>query len=71
MGGTGFSTLVERGQHVSAGEALGTVDLAAVAEAGYPATTLVIVTNTKKLTAVTPVASGDVAGGATILDIEN
>ncbi|MEJ6550267.1 beta-glucoside-specific PTS transporter subunit IIABC [Corynebacterium sp. USCH3] len=71
MGGTGFSTLVERGQHVSAGEALGTVDLAAVTDAGYPATTLVIVTNTKKLTAVTAVASGDVAGGATILDIEN
>jgi PTS system beta-glucosides-specific IIC component len=71
MGGSGFSTLVERGQHVSAGEPLGTVDVAAVVEAGYPATTLVIVTNTKKLTAVTPVAGCDVAGGATILDIEN
>lgn len=70
MGGDGFSTLVERGQHVTASDPLGTVDLAAVEAAGYPATTMVIVTNTKKLTTVTPVASGTVDSGTTILDIE-
>lgn len=70
MGGEGFSTLVERGQHVTAGDSLGTVDLGAVKDAGYPATTLVIVTNSRKLTTVTPVETGAVTEGATILDIE-
>lgn len=70
MGGEGFVTLVERGQHVTAGDALGTVDLAVVDKAGHPATTLVIVTNTKKLTSVTPVATGEIAQGDTIIDVE-
>lgn len=71
MAGEGFETLVERGQHVRAGDPLGTVDLAVVEKAGYPATTLVIVTNTKKLTSVTPVEPGEIAAGATVIDVEN
>lgn len=70
MGGEGFEKLVERGQHVTAGDPLCTVDLAAVEKAGYPATTMVIVTNSRKLTSVTAVENTEVADGETILTIE-
>lgn len=70
MAGEGFTTAVERGQHVNAGDVLGTVDLTAVAAAGYLPTTLVMITNSKKFTLVTPVASGEIAEGTSILDVE-
>ncbi|MHA2789647.1 beta-glucoside-specific PTS transporter subunit IIABC [Corynebacterium sp. S7] len=70
MRGEGFETLVEKGDMVEAGQHIGRADLAAIEAAGYPATTLVIVTNTKKLTAVTPTReSGTVGHNDTIIDI--
>jgi PTS system beta-glucosides-specific IIC component len=51
------------------GDLLATVDLAAVAAAGYDTTTMVTITNTKALASVTPHAAGPVAAGAPIIDI--
>ncbi|MDK6260652.1 beta-glucoside-specific PTS transporter subunit IIABC [Corynebacterium frankenforstense] len=70
MKGEGFTVDVTRGQHVAAGEQLGTVDLAEVAANNHPATTIVVVTNSRKLGAVIPTATGEVAAGAAVLDVE-
>ncbi|MGJ3509385.1 glucose PTS transporter subunit IIA [Enemella sp. A6] len=50
MNGTGFTVAVEKGQRVSKGDLLVTVDLDEVTKAGYETTTLVTVTNTKSIT---------------------
>lgn len=70
MNGEGFATAVEKGAVVTAGQAIGTVDLAAVEKAGHPATTMLIVTNSKKLSSVTPRARQSVDAGEDIIDIE-
>ncbi|WP_115787612.1 PTS glucose transporter subunit IIA [Arthrobacter silvisoli] len=61
---------VTRGQRVEGGQLLATADRASIAEAGYDATTLMVVTNTKNLTAVIPVGEGHVAHGVPALDVE-
>lgn len=70
MDGTGFEVAVEKKQHVEAGDVLATVDLEAVAAAGYPTTTLVTVTNSKKLARVEPVTSGTVRAGDPVITVE-
>lgn len=45
MEGEGFSKLVSEGQRVAAGDPLLDVDFSAVRRAGYPATTMMIVSN--------------------------
>ena len=45
MAGEGFSKLVSEGQRVAAGDPLLDVDFSAVRRAGYPATTMMIVSN--------------------------
>ena len=67
--GEGFTVLVTKGERVTRGEVLGTVDLEAVKAAGYDTTTMVVVTNTKNLTAVTPRTGEDVVVGDTVIDI--
>ena len=67
--GDGFTVLVTKGERVTRGEVLGTVDLEAVKAAGYDTTTMVVVTNTKNLTAVTPRTGEDVVVGDTVIDI--
>ena len=52
MNGTGFTVHVAAGEQVSAGDLLAEVDLAAIADAGYPATTLMTVTNTAAFASV-------------------
>ena len=52
MDGEGFTPHVTVGDHVQAGQPIVDVDLDAVAKAGYKATTLLIVTNSKKLSTV-------------------
>ena len=47
--GNGFQPQVTVGDHVAVGQPLVNVSLATIAEAGYKATTLVIITNSKKL----------------------
>lgn len=70
LGGEGFTVDVNRGQWVTAGDRLGTVDLASVQAAGLPTTTLVTVTNSQSLPGVTPHGGGTVRAGDVLLDIE-
>ncbi|WJY68923.1 glucose PTS transporter subunit IIA [Corynebacterium auris] len=70
MDGEGFEVAVEKKQRVEAGDLLATVDLAAIAEAGYPTTTLVTVTNTKKMSHVEPVTGGTVGAGTTVIEVQ-
>ena len=67
--GEGFTVLVSKGERVTRGEVLGTVDLGVVKAAGYDTTTMVVVTNTKNLTAVTPRTGEDVVVGDSVIDI--
>ncbi len=67
--GEGFTVLVTKGERVTRGETLGTVDLEVVKAAGYDPTTMVVVTNTKNLTAVTPRTGEDVVVGDSVIDI--
>jgi PTS system beta-glucosides-specific IIC component len=67
--GEGFTVHVTKGERVTRGEVLGTVDLEVVKAAGYDATTMVVVTNTKNLTAVTPRTGEDVTVGDSVIDI--
>jgi beta-glucoside PTS system EIICBA component len=69
MAGDGFTANVVKGQEVSKGDVLAVVDLAKVKAAGYDTTTVVVVTNTKKLADVAPTASGHVSAGASIVSV--
>ncbi|HXF02669.1 MAG TPA: beta-glucoside-specific PTS transporter subunit IIABC [Arthrobacter sp.] len=70
MKGEGFEPAVVRGQRVEAGDLLATMDRDKIREAGFSDLTIMVVTNTKNLTAVVPVASGQLGHGAPVLDIE-
>ena len=70
MGGDGFEAAVTRGQRVEAGDLLATADREKILAAGYDSTTLMVVTNTKALTAVVPVAKGNLVHGTPALDVE-
>lgn len=67
--GEGFTVSAAKGDRVVAGDVLATVDLEAVKAAGYDPMTIVVVTNTKSLTAVTPLAGQDVTVGDAVIDI--
>ncbi len=45
--GKGFTSQVVQGQHVTKGTVLGTFDKKVIADAGYPVTTMVVITNSK------------------------
>ncbi|CCF26837.1 sucrose-specific PTS transporter subunit IIBC [Leuconostoc citreum] len=47
LAGKGFESQVVQGQQVKKGDVLGTFDKQVISDAGYPVTTMVIVTNTK------------------------
>jgi len=47
------------------------VDLAAVREAGYDPTTILVVTNTASLAAVVPVVDGEVTTSTTVIEIDH
>lgn len=70
MKGEGFALAVARGDRVAAGDVLCRVDLQAIAAAGHPATTIMVVTNTAAMSQVIPVADGEVAAGAAAVDVE-
>lgn len=67
--GRHFDSMVTKGQRVEQGDVLAHVDLAAVEAAGYDTTTVVVVTNTAKLTDVTPVTAGPINLGDTALTV--
>lgn len=62
--GKHFTVAVSKGDMVSAGDELATVDFDAIKNAGYDTTTAVTVTNTAKLQEVTPAVAGPVEVGA-------
>ncbi|MBI4899381.1 MAG: PTS glucose transporter subunit IIA [Actinobacteria bacterium] len=67
--GEGFSVAVVKGQRVQQGDLLATVDLDVVRAAGYDPMTIVVVTNTKSLTAVSPIVGKDVAVGDPVIGV--
>lgn len=70
MKGEGFTPAVVRGQRVEAGELLATIDRDKIRAAGFSDMTIMVVTNTKALTAVVPVGEGHLGQGVPVLDIE-
>ncbi|MDR6417622.1 beta-glucoside-specific PTS transporter subunit IIABC [Pseudarthrobacter sulfonivorans] len=70
MKGEGFEAAVTRGQRIEAGDLLATIDRARIQAAGYDATTLMVVTNTRNLTAVVPLGETRLTRGAPALDVE-
>ncbi|WP_243388844.1 glucose PTS transporter subunit IIA [Bifidobacterium simiarum] len=70
MEGEGFSMVVSKGEHVDAGDPLGTVDFAAIRHAGCDAMTMMTVTNTAKMTAVAPIVGVAVDAGDPVIAIE-
>ena len=70
LGGEGFTPVVQRGQEVEAGDLLAEFDTDVITRAGYDTTTLLVVTNTKDLAAVTPVADGAIEHGAPAVHVE-
>ncbi|MGZ9851073.1 sucrose-specific PTS transporter subunit IIBC [Limosilactobacillus ingluviei] len=65
--GQHFTTQVAQGQHVNAGEILGTADLTAIKAAGYDPTVMVVITNSNQYQAIEPLASGTVNAGDQLL----
>ncbi len=69
MKGDGFAVLVREGQTVKRGDALMTMDLQKVRDAGHPATVIVAVTNTDDLGSVEIAASGTLQPGDELMRI--
>lgn len=69
LDGAHFEPAVTRGQRVAAGDPLGTVDLAGLREAGYDATTMLIITNSADYARVAGTAGAELAAGQAALTI--
>lgn len=71
MKGEGFIGPRPQGTMVQAGQHLVTADLAAIADAGHPATVILLVTNPAKFAAITPADPGDVMAGEPVLTVKH
>ena len=67
--GEHFESFVKQGQRIKKGDKLGTVDLAAVKEAGYDTTVMVIVTNTNDYASVDRVQNDKVKAGDNLIAV--
>ena len=67
--GEHFESFVEQGQKVKKGDKLGTIDLAAVQQAGYDTTVMLVVTNTSNYTQVKRIADGEITHGDDLVDV--
>ena len=68
--GENFTSNVAQGQRVKKGDVLGTVDLAAVKNAGYDPTVMVIVTNTPNYKSVVRIDNSSVKHGENLIALE-
>lgn len=71
MKGAGFTDPLPQGTKVQAGQHLVTADLAAIADAGHPATVILLVTNPARFAEVAPAGSGDVMAGEPVLTVKH
>lgn len=69
MKSAGFCGFVREGEHVQAGEALMTMDLARITEAGYSDVVITVITNAEKFDNVVTRSPAQVAAGEQIMDI--
>ena len=69
MEGKGFTKKVADGDKVHAGDVLIEADLDAIREAGYPATTMVILTNADQFSKVEKAEPGEVGTGSRIMEL--
>lgn len=67
MKGEGFYGFVRKGQRVSAGEPLMTMDLDKIAEAGYSDVAITVITNSDDYAEVIPAAAGQVGAGSCVM----
>ena len=67
MKGKGFTAKVAKGDRVEAGQLLAEADLGAIEAAGYPTTTVVIITNTAAQSGVVAVGKDRVSARDTAL----
>ena len=67
LGGKHFDSKVEKGQRVKKGDVLAEVDLAGIEADGFDPTTVVVITNSKKLSDVVVADPGHVASGASTI----
>lgn len=66
--GQGFECNVSVGQHVKAGEKIGSADINFIKEKGYPLHTAVIVTNMTSVNKLTPIYGSVEAGNTKIVE---
>ncbi len=67
--GKPFDITVAQGDHVTAGQKLGTFDRAAIEQAGCSAQTMVIVSNTAEWATIELEADGSIAAGDQLLSL--
>ncbi|WP_155286603.1 glucose PTS transporter subunit IIA [Lacticaseibacillus zhaodongensis] len=71
LNGTPFTYFVQVGAHVSAGQQVGLMDVAAIVEAGKDPVVVTIVTNMSSVARISPYALGAVASGAMVINVVN
>ena len=69
MNGEGFSTNVSQGDHLNAGDVLGSFSIEAIEAAGYVSTVIVVISNTDDFAEVTGIENTEVSSGDTLIQV--
>lgn len=69
LDGKGFKTLVQKGDHVTAGQVLITFDINTIQQAGLEITTPIIITNTKNYHQIKTVVTGEIKQNQALLEL--